>query len=148
MLCWRTSLEKRDSARRRPRRRAAHILEFAVVSIVFFVIVLGIIEACRMLMVCRMLSDASFRACRTVVIEGTANSDAQSAIDAYLPSIGISGYSMTVLVNDTVADASTANANDEVTVQVSVPVSSVTWIPGQTFFFSGSLMQQSTLRRE
>jgi len=129
-------------------RPAAHTVEFAIVSLVFFVVILGIVEMCRVLMVCHLLEEAARRGCRTVVIEGTSNTDAQTAIDNYLPTSGVNGYTMTVLVNDVVANASTANSDDEVTVKVSVPISSVTWIPGNTYFFSGTLTEQSTLRRE
>lgn len=115
---------------------------------VFFLIVLGLIEMCRVLMVCHMLHEASRRGCRAAVIEGTSNTDAQTAIDNYLHGNYVNGYSMTVLVNDAVANANTANADDEVTVQISVPISSITWIPGQTYFFSGTVTEQYTLRRE
>jgi Flp pilus assembly protein TadG len=115
---------------------------------VFFLIVLGLIEMCRVLMVCHMLHEASRRGCRAVVVEGTANTDAQTAIDNYLQVNYVNGYSTTVLVNDAVANANTANADDEVTVQISVPISSITWIPGQTYFFSGTVTEQYTLRRE
>jgi Flp pilus assembly protein TadG len=129
-------------------RAAVHSVEFAIVSLVFFTVVLGIFEMCRVFMVCHLLSEGSRRACRTIVVEGTSNTDAQTALDNYLPNSGVNGYSMSVLVNDVVANASTANADDEVTVKVSVPVSSITWIPGRALFFTGSLTEQSTLRRE
>jgi hypothetical protein len=54
---------------------------------------------------------------------------------------------VTVQVNNAAADCATAQAGDEITVIVSVPVSSVTWVPGGTFL-PGTLNAQYTLLRE
>jgi Flp pilus assembly protein TadG len=119
-----------------------------VVALVFFTMVFCIIEMDRALMVCHLLSEASRRGARAAAIEGTSNTDVNSAVDNYLPTAGVTGYTTTVLVNDAVANANTANATDEITVKVSVPASSTSWNPAVTFFFNGTFTEQYTLRRE
>ena len=61
--------------------------------------------------------------------------------------LGIASDTIVVQVNDGSGDALNANANDEVTVTVSVPISSVTWVPGGTYL-NGSISSQYTLRKE
>ena len=115
-------------------RSGAHAVEFVLVSMVFFLLLIGIIEMSRVLMVCHLLNEAARRGARTGVIEGTSDTDVKTAVDDYLTDSGVSGQNTTVLVNDAVANASTANSNDEVTVQVTVAVSDITWIPGKSVF--------------
>jgi hypothetical protein len=66
---------------------------------------------------------------------------------ATLNAQGIKGEVATVQVNDNTADAATARAGDEITVVVTVPVASVTWLPGAQFL-KGSMGGRYTLRRE
>jgi hypothetical protein len=54
---------------------------------------------------------------------------------------------VTVQVNDATADASTAQSGDEITVIVTIPASSVSWLPGSTYL-NLNLYGQYTLRRE
>jgi hypothetical protein len=52
-----------------------------------------------------------------------------------------------VQVNGGSADASTAKAGDKITVSITAPVSSITWLPF-TRYLSGNLSGTYTLRRE
>jgi len=136
------------SMRRRGRlRRGASTVEFAVVAPVFFAIVFGIIEVGRGLMATHLLSNAARAGCRVGAIEGRANSDISTAVVNTLTAQGITAEAVTVQVNDGTADASTAQAGDEITVKVSIPVGKVTWVPGGSYL-QGSLSGQYTLRRE
>jgi Flp pilus assembly protein TadG len=132
---------------RKETRNGGVTLEFAIVAPIVFFFVLGLIEVCRGLMVSHLLTKAARQGCRKAVIEGKSNTDITAAVNAALNPAGISGDSITVEVNDKVANAWTAVANDEITVIVSVPVSDVTWVP-VTRFLRGTLSGQYTLRRE
>jgi Flp pilus assembly protein TadG len=134
-------------ARSGPGRAGAAAVEFAVVGSVFVILVLGIIEIGRALMVEHLLTNAAREGARLGVVEGKSTSDITTATYAALSGMGISGDVATVEVNDNVADASTANPTDEITVLVSVPVSKITWLPVPKYL-SGSLTAQYTLRRE
>jgi Flp pilus assembly protein TadG len=134
---------------RAPRRGAA-LVEFAVGSLAFFTLILGIIEMGRACMVSELLTEAARRGARAGVIEGTSSAAIKQAATDYLTGMGINGETAGVSVNDAPVDtveASTMPAYTEITVQVTVPASSVTWAPA--WFLSGTTLSgQYTMRRE
>src|SRR5262245_7320181 len=81
-------------------RRAATLVEFAIIAPVFFLIVLGIIELGRILMVQHLMTNAARQACRVGVLSGTSNSTITSTALSVLSSQGVSSSSATVQVND------------------------------------------------
>lgn len=130
-------------------RRGGTLVEFALVATVFFLIVFGIIEIGRAYMVSQLLTEAARRACRQGVIEGSSSGTIQTVATNYLTSVGISGESANVYVNDTPAgssDVSAMPAYTEITVVVTVPAANVAWVPG--WFVYGTLSGQYTMRRE
>jgi len=129
------------------RRDGATAVEFACVAPVFFLLILGMIELGRGIMVRHMLTNAARVGCRVAVLEGKANSDVSAAVNSTLKIVGISGDSVTITVNDGSGDVKNTNPDDEVTVVVSVPVSGVTWLPGGRYL-SGNIAGQFTLRKE
>jgi len=132
------------------RRSGAAAVEFAVVAPVFFAMVLGIFEFARACMVMDLLTEAARRACRQGVIEGTSSAKIKQAATDLLTSSGINGEGVGVSVNDAPVDtveAQSMPAYTEITVVVSIPVSSFTWLPNGGFL-SGSLTGQFTMRRE
>src|SRR5262245_24654317 len=128
-------------------RHGTTILEFAIVGPIFFMMVLGIIEMARGLMVAQLLTAGARVGCRVGVIEGKSTQNITTAVNTFLSGVGINGDTATVLVNDGSADASTAQAGDEITVTVSIPVSKITWVPGG-LWPTGNLSGQFTMRRE
>jgi Flp pilus assembly protein TadG len=129
------------------RRRAAAAVEFAVVSLVFFPLVLGIIEVGRGLMIVHVLTAAASHGCRTAAIEGNGTNEVNTAVADVLTGAGITGITPTILVNNATADPGNAQAGDEVTVIVSVPVSQITWLPGGQYL-TGNISAQYTLAKE
>ncbi len=136
--------------RNNTRRRAASAVEFAVVAPVFFLIILGLVEIGRACMAVEQLTEAARRGCRAGVVEGTSSAAIKKAATDYLDGVGISGETAGVSINDAPVDsveASSMPAYTEITVVVSVPVGSCTWVPGGKFL-TGSLTGQYTMRRE
>ncbi len=129
------------------RRRGAAVMEFAFVAPVMFLMILGMIELARGLMVTHMLTNAARNGCRAGVVEGKANSDIVAAVNAALAPVGINSDTVTIQVNDNSGDVLHAQPGDELTVLVSVPTSSVSWVPLLKYLPS-SLAGQYTLRRE
>jgi Flp pilus assembly protein TadG len=126
------------------------LTEFAFVAPVFFTMILGIVELGRGCMVQELLTEAARRGCRAGVIEGTSSTQITNAVNNYLSGLGISGDSVGISVNDAPVnsvDTSSMPAYTEITVVVSIPVSSCTWMPA-TFFLSGTISGQFTMRRE
>jgi Flp pilus assembly protein TadG len=131
-------------------RRGASMVEFAFIAPIFFTTVMGLIEIGRACMVTEQLTEAARRACRAGIIEGTSGSTIQSAATNYLTSMGISGESASVYVNDVLVgsstDVSSMPAYTEITVAVTVPFSSVAWMTPS--FVTANLSGQYTMRRE
>ena len=131
----------------RKQRCGVTAVEFAIIAPILFLIILGTIEIGRGFMVQHLLTNAARQGCRAGVLEGKTNSDVTTAVNASLAQLGISSEVITVAVNDVTANASSSVAGDEITVIVSVPVTSVSWVPTAKFL-SGTISGQYTLRRE
>jgi Flp pilus assembly protein TadG len=117
---------------------------------VFLVLALAIFEFGRACMVNELLTEAARQGCRQGVIEGTSSAAIQQAATDYLTSVGINGETAGVSVNGqpvNQVDVQNYPAYTDIQVVVTVPASSVTWVPGG--FLSGLTLQgQFTMRRE
>ncbi|MBO0696901.1 MAG: pilus assembly protein [Zavarzinella sp.] len=134
---------------RQPRltnRPAAATVEFAFVVPLFFLLILGAIDCGRAMMGLDLIANASRSGCRAGTLPQATNSDVTSAVDAHLSSGGVSGATTTVQVNGQPADVATARKGDQITVTVSVPFSSVNWLP-TSWFFGGKTLSRSTVMR-
>jgi len=140
----------RSPSPRPQKRRGVHLVEFAFVAPILFAMILGVIEIGRGLMVQQLLTEAARRGARASVIEGTSSAQIKSAVTDYLASVGVNGSSAGISVNDApvdTVDPQNMPAYTEITVNVSVPVSSCTWVPAG-WFLSGTISGQYTMRRE
>jgi Flp pilus assembly protein TadG len=107
------------------------------------------VEIGRACMVNEILTEAARQGCRQGVLEGTSSAAIQQAATSYLTGVGINGETAGVMINDAPADtveAANMPAYTEITVVVSVPANSVTWVP--TWFVNGTISAQYTMRRE
>lgn len=117
---------------RRPRLGGTYAAEFAFVGPLWFLIILAIFEFGRCFMVTGMLTDAARRGCRAGIIEGTSTQTIKNTATNYLSSVGINGDTAQVTINDgsgNVTEAQNVPAYTEITVTVSVPFDTVTWLP-------------------
>ena len=129
-------------------RAGAHLVEFALVLPVFFLFVFGLIEFGRGLMVSSLIANSARSGCRAGILPGKQNSDVNTAVDGQLQAQGISGYTTTIQVNGNAAvDVSAAQTADIITVQVSVPVATASWLPNLSFL-SGSITGQYSMPHE
>jgi Flp pilus assembly protein TadG len=133
---------------RKPRRRGAATVEFAVVAPVFLLFVLGVLEFGRAMMVAESVNNAARASCRVGVLVGRNNTEIENAIKGTLGAAGISTYTYSVKVNGTVANASTAKSGDSVTVTVSTPYDRVSWLPINRFLSGVNLTSSVVMRRE
>lgn len=132
---------------RRAARRGVTAVEFAFVFPLFILFLFGLIDIGRGFMVSQLLSDAARVGARAGVLPSASNSTVTAAVKSLMERESITDYTTTIMVNGKESDLATAVSNDEVKVTVSVPTSSVSWVPVYKFL-SGSLSAASSLRRE
>jgi len=109
----------------------------------FVVLVFGMIEYGRMVMVQQIITNASREGARRAVLDGATPSTVQAAVTTYLTDAAISGGRTAVDPNPT-----TAASGDPVTVTVTIPFSSVSWLRTPMFLGGTSLSTSTTMRRE
>lgn len=136
-------LEKHCGSYRRNRRAAAAV-EFAVVAPVFFLLVLGMIEYGRMVMVQQVITNASREGARQAVLDGATTAEVTTVVNEYLTSGSISGATVTVTPNP----PTNAEFGDPVTVTVSIPFSQVSWLPSPMYLGGKTLTATTVMRRE
>ena len=127
----------------RKRRRGAAAVEFAVVLPVFVLLVFGMIEYGRMVMVQQVITNASREGARCAVLDGATTSSVQSAVTTYLSDAQVSGGSTAVS-----PEPATAASGDPVTVTVSIPFSAVSWLPSPMYLGGKTLSASTSMRRE
>jgi len=142
--------------------RGATAVEMAIVLPILFVMVFGIIEFGRAIMVNQILVNAAREATRRAVVPGATDESVNSIISDYMTGAGISDWEAFVeidgvrneLITDAKDDAQNTNAivtalpKSKVTVELSVLYSSVAW--GPMYLLSGdkNLIAKVTMRKE
>lgn len=130
-------------------RRGTSAVEFAFIAPLFFLLIFGMIEFSRAMMVQQALTSASREGARVASLDSTNNSSnpgptsiVDSAVDQYLAGASISGSTTTI------SPGLPVGSGQEISVTVSVPYSSVTWLPSPWFLGSTTLKAVSVMRRE
>ncbi len=120
------------------------MVEFAVVAPVFFLLVFGMIEYGRMVMVQQVLVNASREGARVGVLDNATAADVEERVNTYLTSANINGATITL----DPSDPSSAPAGGSFSVTVSVPFNQVSWLPGPLFLGGRQLTATTVMRRE
>lgn len=128
----------------RRNRRGATAVEFAVVAPVFFLLVFGMIEYGRMVMVQQVITNASREGCRRAVLDGATVTDVNDAVNNYLTSAGIKDATITITPNP----PTNAGFGQPVTVVVSIAFNKVSWLPSPMFLGGSNLKATTVMRRE
>jgi Flp pilus assembly protein TadG len=129
------------SRSRRRHRKGAQIIEFAIILPLFILLTFGIFEFGRAMMVVEILTNAAREGARKAVVSGSTQTQVHQTIDTYLTNSGISGYSRSVSPNPGIAARGTS-----VTVNVSVPFSSVSWSP--IMYIQGKTLTATAVMRK
>jgi Flp pilus assembly protein TadG len=138
---------KSNKARRlrRSDRRGVAAVEFALVAPLFFLLVLGMLEFGRMVMVQQVLTNAVREGARVAVMDGATSDDVKATVRTYLSNALLPA---TDPVLDPV-DPKTAGYGDPMRVTVQIPFSQVSWLPAP-FLIKGNqqLTASAIMRRE
>ncbi len=128
----------------RKHRRGAAAVEFAVVAPIFLLLVFGMIEYGRMVMVQQVITNASREGARRAVLDGTTNADVVTVVNDYLTAGSIAGANVTV----TPTNPQDAAFGDPVTVSVDIGFSQVSWLPSPMYLGGRTLSATTVMRRE
>ena len=145
MQAPRVKLEKACRGCRRKRHGAAAV-EFAVVAPIFFLMIFGMIEFGRAIMVQQVLTNAAREGARVAVLDSATPTASQvrSTVTNYLQSAGISGATVTM----DPSEPTTAGYGASVTVTAQVPFRNVSWLPPMFVSSSTNLRASTIMRRE
>ena len=142
-LTTRTGKVKRMFRSYRKNRRGAAVVEFAMVVPVFVLLVFGMIEFGRAVMVQQVLVNATREGARQAVLDGSTLADVQARIDVYLLASSINGATTTVT-----PAPEAAGFGEPVVVTISVPFEDVSWLPTPQYIGATTLTASSVMRRE
>jgi Flp pilus assembly protein TadG len=134
---------RRPMKRGQGSRRGVAAAEFAIVAPVFLMVVLGIIEVGRAIMVQQVLINASRVGARRAVMLSSTEEAVLGAVSEYTSAVGVGSVSTTVS-----PDPGTAEAGEPVTVTASVSFSNVSWLPTPWFMGGKTLTSSSVMRKE
>ena len=119
-------------------------MEFAVVAPLLFLLVFGMIEYGRLVMVQQVLTNATREGARKGVLDGSTASEVETTVTNYLTSANIGGATVTVSPNP----PDSAGFGDPVTVSVTIPFDQVSWLPAPMFLSGVDMVATSVMRRE
>lgn len=127
-------------------RRGASAVEFAVVAPVFLLLVLGMVEYGRMVMVQQVITNATREGARAAALDGATNDSVTDVVVEFgqQASITINPSDVTV----TPSDPGNAAFGEPVEVEVSLPFSQVSWLPSPMYLGGKSLVAKTVMRRE
>lgn len=128
---------------RRPRQGAATV-EFAIVAPLFILLVFGMIEYGRMVMVQQLITSAGREGARLGVLEGVTNERVTTVVTEYLANSSIQDATVSV----TPDPLSSARYGEPVTVKISVSFDSVSWLPSPMYLGGKTLSSVAVMRRE
>ncbi|MBN1908246.1 MAG: pilus assembly protein [Pirellulales bacterium] len=139
-------LEKVYRSCRRHRRGAAAV-EFAIVAPVFFLMILGMIELGRGVMVQQVITNASREGARLAVLPGTTTADVEERVDGVLEAAGINGATIEILDGaGNPLNPADAGYGEVINVTVSIPFDQVSWLPASKYL-AGKTLTASTIMR-
>lgn len=144
-LAPRAACGRRSPSRRaRRNRRGAAVVEFAIVAPLFILLLFGMIEFGRMIMVQQVLTNASREGARRAIIEGSTQTEVETQVNNYLAGTTVSGATVTVEPTN----LTNLGFGDPVTVSVSVPFNAVSWIPSSMYLEDATLGASTVMQAE
>lgn len=126
--------------RRNKMRKAAAVVEMAVVLPILLTILFGIIEFGWTFMVYQSITNAAREGCRVAVLEGSTDEEINARIDEYLTLVGMANYSVDI-THSTVDDPTE-------TVIVRIPYTSVSLLGGYFGPTDFDLVGKACMRKE
>jgi hypothetical protein len=133
--------------------RGAAAVEFAVVAPVFVLLIFGMIEYGRMVMVQQMLTNASREGARRAVLEGASETDVREVVKNYLTpaNIPVTNQAIPIMIGEPAAAEAlnSAEFGEPIHVKVGINFGQVSWLPSPMYLSSSTRMEAvSVMRKE
>jgi hypothetical protein len=140
---------RRNRQGEKQQRRGVAAVELAVVSPIFFMLILAMIEFGSAMLAQQAITNAAREGARIAVLPDGSADRAETYAKGVLQSAGIDGEMATVNITDEEGnpiDPALATYGDIIMVRVSLPFSQVSWIPvprylGDTILSSATIMR-------
>lgn len=135
-------------------RRGTIAFDMAIMTPIFLVLAVGIIEYGRGLMVCNLIDDAAREGTLTALQSGATNTEVRSAVQEFLKSaMGLEATDVSVSINivpgpanlDPQHQIADSHPGDRISVKVRVPPSKIALLPGE-FWRTQKYVGESTVR--
>lgn len=131
------------------RRRGAAVVEMAVTLPIFLVVLLGILEFGRAMMVQQLLVNGARIGVRKAILDESTNSEVEQLVDDTCQATVQATVTVTISVNGVPgADLSSANPGDLCQVNLSIPFSSVSLLPAPSWLNSQMLQATCVMEHE
>lgn len=138
-------LKVEKSLRRcRIRRRGAAAVEFALVAPLFILLLLGMIEVGRAIMVQQIITNASREGARSAVLDGATATDVETFVNTYLTNASLPAATVTFPQGD----PESAGFGAPVEVRVQLNYGQVSWVPAPMYLNGIPLTASTVMRRE
>jgi Flp pilus assembly protein TadG len=149
---------KKNTLPKQDARRGAAMVEMALVLPVFLMVVMGVIEFGRGMMVSNLVTNAAREGARMAVLDGSTNADVTNAVTTFLrnainPALTTSDIGVSITVTPAPGNPNPANvlantsSRDLIQVQVTMPFNKVALIPGK-YLKDRILTGSSAMRHE
>lgn len=135
---------RRRFSHRRSARRGAAVVELAFTAPILFLLVFGMIDVGRAVMVQNLLTNAARDGARAAALDGANASEIEESIVEYLAASSVPGATVTISPNP----LTSATWGDPVTCTVQIPFNSVSWLPSSWYFGGATLQATVVMRRE
>ena len=138
------------------RRRAAALVEMAMVLPIFVTVTLGIVEFGRAMMVAQLVTNAAREGARLGSLDGTVNSEVEQTVrDFLVTATSVAPGDINVVITVTPAAGNpnpnnqigSAQVRDQVNVRVEVPFNKVSFVSG-SYLTGSNLVGDATMRHE
>lgn len=126
-------------------RQGAAAVEFAFVAPFLFMVLIGVAEMGRAMMIQHAITMAAREGGRESVLPGATTSSVQAVVSQYLSASGLGVQTATTTLSK---DPATAQSRELLTVTVSLPYSAVSLLGSQWFPSSMKLSSRVSMRKE
>ncbi len=138
--------------RRTSRRRGAAVVELAITFPILLLVLVGIFEFGRAMMVGHLLANAARLGARRSVLDNKTNSEVEQLVSEFCEStLGVEAgdVTVTITINDVSgADLASAEQGDLCEVSVAVPFNEVSWLGSPRWLAGTALRAVCTMEHE